>query len=233
MSWAVEDDPRKLASELVEASRGGPRWLAAFTRELESEALVDQLQWVLAVWGVSASEASHLFRGVTPSNVEMACARGPVRADLDGGELGCGDRSAGAVPEARPDPGYGAPQSHEPRRSVPARSWWRRARPWRDCSRRRRTRWSRWTGGISAQTGRALRETADQKRAASCRGRAHRRRSRSPASMLLRCSCRGSKRARASNWRAGRLKGRSALSPYRVYQFEPPPLTRARRTETT
>jgi hypothetical protein len=61
MAWTVKEDPRKLASDLVEASRDRPGWLAAFTRELESHALVDQLRWVLGVWGLSASDASRLF----------------------------------------------------------------------------------------------------------------------------------------------------------------------------
>ena len=61
MAWALEEDPRKLASELVAASRGRPGWLAAFTGELASEALVDQLPRVVGIWGLSASEASRLF----------------------------------------------------------------------------------------------------------------------------------------------------------------------------
>jgi predicted transcriptional regulator len=75
MSWLVEEDPRKLASELVEASRGRPGWLAALSRELESEALVDQLRWVLGVWGVSASEASRLF-GVSRQAVSKWLVQG-------------------------------------------------------------------------------------------------------------------------------------------------------------
>lgn len=60
-AWIVEEDPRKLASQLVEASRSRPGWLAAFAGELESQVLVDQLRRLLGVWGLSASEASRLF----------------------------------------------------------------------------------------------------------------------------------------------------------------------------
>ena len=75
MSWAVEEDPRKVASELVEASRGRPGWLAEFTSELGSEALAGQLRRVLGVWGVSASEASRLF-GVSRQAVSKWLAQG-------------------------------------------------------------------------------------------------------------------------------------------------------------
>jgi hypothetical protein len=74
-SWAVEEDPRKVANELIEASRGRPGWLAAFTDELGAEALVDQLRWVLGVWGVSASEASRLF-GVSRQAVSKWLVKG-------------------------------------------------------------------------------------------------------------------------------------------------------------
>jgi hypothetical protein len=75
MSWAVEEDPRKVASELVEASRSRPGWLAAFTGELGSEARADQLRWVLDVWGLSASEASRLF-GVSRQAVSKWLVQG-------------------------------------------------------------------------------------------------------------------------------------------------------------
>jgi hypothetical protein len=60
-TWMVGEDPRKLATELAEASRAHPGWLAAFAGELESHLLHDQLRRILEVWGLSASEASRLF----------------------------------------------------------------------------------------------------------------------------------------------------------------------------
>jgi hypothetical protein len=61
VAWVVEEDPKRLASQLVEASRDRPGWLAAFAGELESQALVDSLRRFLGVWDLSASEASRLF----------------------------------------------------------------------------------------------------------------------------------------------------------------------------
>jgi len=61
VAWALEEDPKTLASQLVEASRDRPGWLEAFTGELESQALANQLRRFLDVWGLSASEASRLF----------------------------------------------------------------------------------------------------------------------------------------------------------------------------
>ncbi len=61
VAWAMEEDPKKLASQLVEASRNRPGWLAVFAGELESQALADQLRRFLRVWDLSASEASRLF----------------------------------------------------------------------------------------------------------------------------------------------------------------------------
>jgi hypothetical protein len=61
IAWALEEDPKTLASQLVEASRNRPGWLAAFAGELESQALADQLRRYLGVWGLSASEAGRLF----------------------------------------------------------------------------------------------------------------------------------------------------------------------------
>jgi hypothetical protein len=57
----VDEDPKLLARQLVEASRGHPGWLAVFAGELESQALVEQLRRFLGVWGLSASEAARLF----------------------------------------------------------------------------------------------------------------------------------------------------------------------------
>jgi hypothetical protein len=61
VAWAMEEDPKKLANQLVEASRDRPGWLTVFAGELESQALVDQLRRFLRVWSLSASEASRLF----------------------------------------------------------------------------------------------------------------------------------------------------------------------------
>lgn len=60
VAWVLED-PKKVASELVEASRDRPEWLSAFAGELESQALVSQLRRLLGIWGLSQSEASRLF----------------------------------------------------------------------------------------------------------------------------------------------------------------------------
>ncbi|MHB8296305.1 MAG: hypothetical protein ACYDH5_17155 [Acidimicrobiales bacterium] len=61
VAWAVGEDPKRMAMQLVEASRDRPGWLTAFAGELESQALVDQLRRLLGIWGLSASEASRLF----------------------------------------------------------------------------------------------------------------------------------------------------------------------------
>jgi hypothetical protein len=61
VAWALEQDPRTLAIQLVKASRDRPGWLAAFAGELETQALADPLRRLLDVWGLSASEAARLF----------------------------------------------------------------------------------------------------------------------------------------------------------------------------
>jgi hypothetical protein len=61
VAWVLDEDPKRLASELVEASRDRPGWLAAFAGELESQASVDQLRRFLRLWGLSQSEGSRLF----------------------------------------------------------------------------------------------------------------------------------------------------------------------------
>lgn len=76
VAWAVEEDPKKLASELVEASRGRPGWLETFTGELESKALASQLRRVLELWDLSASEAARLF-GVSRQALSKWLSQGP------------------------------------------------------------------------------------------------------------------------------------------------------------
>ncbi len=71
----VEQDPKRLADALVEASRERPDWLAAFTAELESRAMGDQLRRVLRVWGLSAAETGRLF-GVSRQAVAKWLAQG-------------------------------------------------------------------------------------------------------------------------------------------------------------
>ena len=61
VAWAVSEDPKRLAIQLIEASRDSPGWLAAFAGELEAQALTDQLRRTLGVWGLSASEAARLL----------------------------------------------------------------------------------------------------------------------------------------------------------------------------
>ncbi|MGA3217320.1 MAG: hypothetical protein ABSD97_16720 [Acidimicrobiales bacterium] len=75
MAWVLKEDPKALASQLVEASRGRPGWLEAFAGELESQALVDQLRRFLGVWGLSASEGARLF-GVSRQALSKWLARG-------------------------------------------------------------------------------------------------------------------------------------------------------------
>jgi hypothetical protein len=79
VAWALSEDPKELAGQLVAASRGRPEWLAAFAGELESQALVDQLRRVLGVWALSQSEASRLF-GVSRQALSKWLAQG-VPAD--------------------------------------------------------------------------------------------------------------------------------------------------------
>ena len=75
VAWAVEEDPKRLADELVDASRERPEWLAAFAAELESRAMGDQLRRVLRVWGLSAADAARLF-GVSRQAVSKWLAHG-------------------------------------------------------------------------------------------------------------------------------------------------------------
>jgi transcriptional regulator with XRE-family HTH domain len=79
VAWVLEEDPRTLASQLVEVSRDRPEWLAALARELESQVLVDQLRRFLEVWGLSGSAAARLF-GVSRQALSKWLAQG-VPAD--------------------------------------------------------------------------------------------------------------------------------------------------------
>ena len=79
VAWALSEDPKELASQLVAASRSRPEWLAAFAGELDSQATVDQLRRVLSLWGLSQSEASRLF-GVSRQALSKWFANG-VPAD--------------------------------------------------------------------------------------------------------------------------------------------------------
>jgi hypothetical protein len=76
VAWALDADPKILASQLVEASRDRPGWLETFTGELESQALANQLRRFLDVWGLSASEAARLF-GVSRQAFSKWLAQGP------------------------------------------------------------------------------------------------------------------------------------------------------------
>jgi hypothetical protein len=75
VAWALEADPKALASQLVAASRDRPGWLETFTGELESQALASQLRRFLDVWGLSASEAARLF-GVSRQALSKWLAQG-------------------------------------------------------------------------------------------------------------------------------------------------------------
>jgi len=61
VDWALNEDPKMLAEQLVEASRDQPAWLAAFTAHLESGTLTDQLRRFLGLWGLSRSDAARVF----------------------------------------------------------------------------------------------------------------------------------------------------------------------------
>ncbi len=76
VAWALEADPKILASQLVAASRDRPGWLETFTGELESQALANQLRRFLDVWGLSGSEAARLF-GVSRQAVSKWLAQSP------------------------------------------------------------------------------------------------------------------------------------------------------------
>lgn len=75
VGWVVKEDPKRLVSQLVEAGRDRPGWLAALAGELESQVLVDPLRRFLRVWGLSASEASRLF-GVSRQALSKWLAQG-------------------------------------------------------------------------------------------------------------------------------------------------------------
>jgi transcriptional regulator with XRE-family HTH domain len=75
VAWALKEDPKILASRLVEASRESPGWLETFAGELESQALIDQLRRFLRVWGLSASEGARLF-GVSRQSMSKWLTRG-------------------------------------------------------------------------------------------------------------------------------------------------------------
>ncbi|MGO9197366.1 MAG: hypothetical protein ACLQK4_09590 [Acidimicrobiales bacterium] len=62
IAWALAEDPKRLAGQLLEAGRDDPAWLAAFTHEFESHALPRELPRFLVVWGLSQSEAARLFK---------------------------------------------------------------------------------------------------------------------------------------------------------------------------
>jgi hypothetical protein len=61
VTWVLEEDPKTLATRLVEASRDHPGWLETFAGELESQVVAGQLRRILDVWGLSASEAARMF----------------------------------------------------------------------------------------------------------------------------------------------------------------------------
>ncbi|MGD1011117.1 MAG: hypothetical protein ABR925_01075 [Acidimicrobiales bacterium] len=75
VAWALDEDPRTLANQLVEASRDRPEWLATLAGELESQVLVSQLRRFLEVWGLSASAAARLF-GVSRQALSKWLAQG-------------------------------------------------------------------------------------------------------------------------------------------------------------
>jgi hypothetical protein len=79
VAWAMRQEPRRLATELVAASQQRPEWLAAFAAELESRALTDQLRRCLGVWGLTASQAARSF-GVSRQALSKWLAQG-VPAD--------------------------------------------------------------------------------------------------------------------------------------------------------
>ena len=84
IAWVLKEDPKALASRLVEANRDQPEWLESFTGELQSQAMVDQLRRFLGVWGLSAAKAGRLF-GVSRQALSKWLERGvPRRSARDG-----------------------------------------------------------------------------------------------------------------------------------------------------
>jgi hypothetical protein len=75
IAWVLKEDPKALASRLVEATRDRPEWLESFAGELQSQAMVDQLRRFLGVWGLSAAEAGRLF-GVSRQALSKWLERG-------------------------------------------------------------------------------------------------------------------------------------------------------------
>lgn len=57
----LDRDPRAVAGELVAAGSEHPDWLDAFATELDQRVARGQLSRVLAVWGLSQSQAGELF----------------------------------------------------------------------------------------------------------------------------------------------------------------------------
>jgi len=76
VAWALEEDPKVFASQLVRASRDHPRWLETFAAEIESQAVASQLRRFLGIWGLSASDAARLF-GVSRQALSKWLADGP------------------------------------------------------------------------------------------------------------------------------------------------------------
>jgi predicted transcriptional regulator len=68
-------DPRELAAEIVTVHGGDRGWLDAFTEALESSRNGDALGRVLAVWGLSQTDAGDAF-GVTRQAVSKWLAAG-------------------------------------------------------------------------------------------------------------------------------------------------------------
>ncbi len=69
-------DPRALAAEIVTVHGDDRGWLDAFTEALESSRNGDSLGRVLAVWGLSQTDAGGAF-GVTRQAVSKWLAAGP------------------------------------------------------------------------------------------------------------------------------------------------------------
>lgn len=72
-------DPAAVAGELVEAQSSDPAWLDAFSEALDRRRAGHQLETVLAVWGLSQSEAARRL-GVSRQAVSKWLAGG-VPAD--------------------------------------------------------------------------------------------------------------------------------------------------------
>jgi hypothetical protein len=75
VAWANEDDPQRIADDIVAAHRGAAGWLDAFAAAFDRGRSAQEFAWVLEVWGLNQSQAATLF-GVTRQAVSKWLSAG-------------------------------------------------------------------------------------------------------------------------------------------------------------